>query len=177
MSTLIIIHKNFVHLLIWKKVLTSLLKHPQKLSVTKKLSDLAIYFVKKADKKQNIDVAALGKCRLGVRVGCGFWERPKVYILVRERTAPPCVFQTFAHPTSPSKCTGILLNSHAKIAPLLKKIKNIAIPTKSKHVLLPLKKIRLFTNYVWKGESSRSARFANGLQTTTPTAELTSGSC
>ena len=24
------------------------------------------------------------------------------YILVRERTAPPCVFHTFAHPTSPS---------------------------------------------------------------------------
>ena len=25
----------------------------------------------------------------------------KEHILVRERTAPPCVFQTFAHPTSP----------------------------------------------------------------------------
>ena len=25
----------------------------------------------------------------------------KEYILVREWTAPPCVFQTFAHPTSP----------------------------------------------------------------------------
>ena len=27
---------------------------------------------------------------------------PKEYILVTERTAPPCVFQTFAHPTSPA---------------------------------------------------------------------------
>ena len=29
----------------------------------------------------------------------------KEYILVRERTAPPCVFQTFAHPTSPPACS------------------------------------------------------------------------
>ena len=34
----------------------------------------------------------------------------------------------------------------------------------------------LFANCAWKGESSQSARLANGLQTTTPTAELTSGS-
>ena len=27
--------------------------------------------------------------------------RTKEYILVRERTAAPCVFKTFAHPTSP----------------------------------------------------------------------------
>ena len=29
----------------------------------------------------------------------------KEYILVRERTAPPCVFQTFAHPTSSPACS------------------------------------------------------------------------
>ena len=32
----------------------------------------------------------------------------KEYILVRERTAPPCVFQTFAHPTSPFSVCSIL---------------------------------------------------------------------
>ena len=32
----------------------------------------------------------------------------KEYILVRERTAPPCVFQTFAHPTSPCSVCRIL---------------------------------------------------------------------
>ena len=33
-----------------------------------------------------------------------WWQR--IYtVLVRERTAPPCVFQTFAHPTSPPACS------------------------------------------------------------------------
>ena len=29
---------------------------------------------------------------------------PKEYILLRERTATPCVFRTFAHPPSPPAC-------------------------------------------------------------------------
>ena len=32
----------------------------------------------------------------------------KEYLLVRERTAPPCVFQAFAHPTSPCSVCSIL---------------------------------------------------------------------
>ena len=35
-------------------------------------------------------------------------KESKEYILVRERTEPPCVFQTFAHPTSPCSVCSIL---------------------------------------------------------------------
>ena len=37
-----------------------------------------------------------------------FSAATKEYILVRERTAPPCVFRTFAHPTSPCSVCSIL---------------------------------------------------------------------
>ena len=48
------------------------------------------------------------------------WVPTKEYILVRERTATPCVFQTFAHPTSPIEEEPLLtaLRSRSYLPPL-----------------------------------------------------------